>query len=189
MLHDGHAECSPNLIADGLTSMFDIATWYILYVRICEMWAHWLQIFPFKLLSTCTPRWPSCAEMPRSYADLGHFSSWMKTLHSTDKSSCMLVEKIMQFLWLLYTPPPLKKQRNEGKCHYPASVPFWLNCYDFDIFLFFLTQLWFCRLSCIIEKILIMVAESEHYFQCCLLNLPTHVILQSESAQAYTGWE
>ena len=37
MLHDGHAECSPNLIADGLTSMFDIATWYILYVRICEM--------------------------------------------------------------------------------------------------------------------------------------------------------
>ena len=145
--------------------------------------------FPYKLLSTCTPRWPSCAEMPRSYADLGHFSSWMKTLHSTDKSSCMLVEKIMQFLWLLYTPPPLKKQRNEGKCHYPASVPFWLNCYDFDIFLFFLTQLWFCRLSCIIEKILIMVAESEHYFQCCLLNLPTHVILQSESAQAYTGWE
>ena len=41
---------------------------------ICETWAHWLHSSRLSHTS-CTPRWPSCAEVSRSYADLHHFSS------------------------------------------------------------------------------------------------------------------
>ena len=53
MLHDALATRSPNLTADGLTS------------QVCST----------SLPGTCTPRWPSCTEVSRSYADLHNFSS------------------------------------------------------------------------------------------------------------------
>ena len=148
MLHDAHAKCTD--------SWWTYITKYVWYRYLLDVVRHKhtgciVPDFPYKLLSTCTPRWPSCAEMPRSYADLGHFSSWMKTLHSTDKSSCMLVEKIMQFLWLLYTPP-LKKAKKRGEMPLPSLSPILTKLLWFWFFFFFLTQLWFCRLSCIIER-------------------------------------
>ena len=89
MLHDVQAKCSSSLTADGLTRKY-VRYRYPLQV-VCENMstlAAQFQTSPYQLLSTCTPRWPSCAEVSWSYAVSHHFYYVMKMLYSQVYCCC-----------------------------------------------------------------------------------------------------